>query len=173
MRISTSTIYETGGARISDLTFSLNRTQQQIAAQRRILTPEDDPIGAARALVITQSDAINDQFAVNRKSARNNLSVADGVLGEVTSTLHDVKALVVQAGNGALTDLERGNIADAIQGNIDRLFGLANSTDGVDSYLFPVLQPTYRLILRCLAEQNTMAIRGNGICRLILQDKWH
>ena len=49
MRISTNTIYESGGARISDLQVGLNRTQQQIASGRRILNPSDDPIGAARA----------------------------------------------------------------------------------------------------------------------------
>lgn len=136
MRISTSTIYETGGSRISDLQVSLNKTQQQIASGKRILTPEDDPIGSARALVISQADAVNDQYAVNRTNAKNTLSVTDGVLGDVTTTLHNIKSLIVAAGNGTLNDTDRKAIATELQGNLDQLYGLANSTDGTGTYLF-------------------------------------
>ncbi len=136
MRISTSTIFENGGSRISDLQVSLNKTQQQIAAGRKILTPDDDPIGAARALVLSQSDSQNTQFATNRQQAKNNLQIADGVLGSVTTTLHNVKNLLVQAGGGVLNDADRGFIATELQGNLDQLFALANSTDGTGNYLF-------------------------------------
>jgi flagellar hook-associated protein 3 FlgL len=136
MRISTNTIYESGGARISDLQVGLNRTQQQIASGRRILNPSDDPIGSARALVITQTDAVNDQLAVNRKNAINTLSIAEDTLSSVTNVLHNVKTLVVNAGNGTLTDLERGYIANELQGSLDQLLGFANATDGTDAYLF-------------------------------------
>lgn len=136
MRISTSTIYESGGARISDLQVGLNRTQQQIAAGRRVLTPEDDPIASARALVISQSDSLNTQFATNRQSAKNNLSVSESVLSNVTDTLHNIKSLIVEAGNGTFSDAERGYVAQELQGNLDQLMGLANSTDGTGNYLF-------------------------------------
>lgn len=136
MRISTNTIYESGGARISDLQVGLNRTQQQIASGRRILNPSDDPIGSARALVITQTDAVNDQLAVNRKNAINTLSIAEDTLSNVTNVLHNVKTLVVSAGNGTLTDQERGYIANELQGSLEQLFGFANATDGTDAYLF-------------------------------------
>nr|WP_315487024.1 flagellar hook-associated protein FlgL [uncultured Undibacterium sp.] len=136
MRISTNTIYESGGARISELQVGLNRTQQQIASGRRILNPSDDPIGSARALVITQTDAVNDQMAVNRKNATNTLSIAEDTLSSVTNVLQNVKTLIVSAGNGTLTDQERGYIANELQGSLDQLFGFANATDGTDAYLF-------------------------------------
>ncbi|MBC3880137.1 flagellar hook-associated protein FlgL [Undibacterium sp. LX40W] len=136
MRISTTTIFQNGGGRISDLQVALNRTQQQIAAGRRILSPSDDPIGSARALVISQSDAVNDQYATNRKNAINTLSVAENTLGNVTDVLHNVKTLMVSAGNGVLSDQERSYIANELQGNLDQLLGLANSTDGTEAYLF-------------------------------------
>ncbi|MBI3711714.1 MAG: flagellar hook-associated protein FlgL [Burkholderiales bacterium] len=136
MRISTQTIYETGGSRISELQVNLNKTQQQIAAGRRILTPSDDPIGSARALSISQSDAVNEQFSVNRKNATNTLSVAESVLGNVTTTMHNIKTLLVSAGNGTLSDQDRSYIANELQGNLDQLLGQANSTDGTEAYLF-------------------------------------
>ncbi len=136
MRISTSTIYETGGSRISDLQVGLNKTQQEIAAGTKVLTPADDPIAAARALVISQSDSLNTQFATNRNYAKNNLSTAESVLGDVTTALHSIKTLLVEAGNGTYSDTERGFVAQQLQGNLDQLLGLANSTDGTGNYLF-------------------------------------
>lgn len=136
MRISTSSIYETAGTRISDLQVGLNRTQQQIASQRRILTPSDDPVGAARALVITQSDAVNSQYAVNRKSANNSLSMAESILGDVTTAMQNIKTRIVSAGSGILTDTERGYIANELQGDLGQLLGSANATDGTEAYLF-------------------------------------
>lgn len=136
LRISTNTIYESGAARISELQVGLNRTQQQIASGRKTLTPADDPIGSARALIISQADAVNDQYAVNRGNARNTLSLAEGVLGEVTTTLQNVKTLIVSAGSGVLTDVERGYIANELQGNLDQILALANSKDGTENFLF-------------------------------------
>lgn len=136
MRISTNTIYESGGSRISELQSNLNRNMQQLSSGRRILTPADDPIGSARALVISQSSALNDQLAVNRKNAMNSLGMAENVLGNVTTAMQSVKSLIVSAGNGTLSDQDRGYIAKELQGHLDQIIGLANSTDGVDSYLF-------------------------------------
>lgn len=136
MRISTNTIFQNGGDRISDLQVGLNKTQQQIASGRKILSPSDDPIGSARALVITQSDAVNDQYAVNRKSVKNNLSIAEGVLGEVTTTLQNIRTLTINAGSGTLSDSDRSSIATELQASLGHLLSLANSTDGTGGYLF-------------------------------------
>lgn len=142
MRISTNTIYSTAGDRISDLQVGLNKTSQQISSGRRILTPADDPVGSARALIITQSDAVNDQFAVNRKSAANILNIADGVLSGVTNVLHNVKTRIVSAGNGVLTDTDRGFFANELQGDLEQLLGLANSSDGTDGFIFSGFSPS-------------------------------
>lgn len=142
MRISTNTIYESGGSRISELQSGLNRNMQQIASGRRILTPSDDPIGSARALVITQSAALNDQLALNRRNATNTLSMAEDVLGNVTTALQSVKTLIVSAGNGVMSDQDRSYIAKELQGHLDQILGMANSTDGTDSFLFGGFQST-------------------------------
>ncbi len=136
MRISTNTIFESSGAKISDLQVGINRTMQQISTNRRILNPSDDPVGSARALVITQADAVNDQYSVNRKNVKNNLSIAEGVLGGVTNVLHNAKTSIISAGNGVLSDVERGFIANELQGQLDQLLSLANSSDGSEGYLF-------------------------------------
>lgn len=136
MRISTNSMYEAGVARMGDLQTGLQKTQQQIATGRRILTPADDPVGAARALELTQGQAINTQFTANRGSAADALSQEEGVLQSVTSLLQDAKISVVQAGSGALNDSDRQTIAVELRSRFDELMGLANSRDGVGKYMF-------------------------------------
>lgn len=140
MRISTQLLYESGAARIGDLQSSLLRTQQQIASGRRILTPSDDPVGSARALEVTQSQSINTQFGVNRQNAKSTLSEAEGVLSSVTELLQDVRTTTIAAGNGILSDTERGFMATELNARLDQLLGLANSRDAMGNYLFSGFQ---------------------------------
>ena len=140
MRISTQTLFDSGAARIGELQSSLARTQQQIGTGRRILTPADDPIAAARALEVTQSQSINTQYGVNRQHAKSSLGAVEGTLSSVTSLLQDVKTTVIAAGNGTLNDVDRGFLATELRGRFEALLGLANSRDAQGNYLFSGFQ---------------------------------
>lgn len=142
MRISTQTMFDTGAARIGDLQAGMAKTQEQISTGRRILTPADDPVGAARALEVTQSQSLNTQYGVNRRYATSALSEMDGTLSSVTELLQNVRTTVIAAGNGALNDAERGSMATELSARRDQLLGLANSRDGVGNYMFSGFQTT-------------------------------
>jgi flagellar hook-associated protein 3 FlgL len=142
MRISTQTLYENGAARLGELQSSLVKTQQQVASGRRILSPSDDPVAAARALEITQSQSLNTQYGLNRQHAKSALASVEGALTSVTSLLQDVKTTVIAAGNGALSDTERGFMATELRGRFEQLMGLANSRDGMGNYQFAGFQTT-------------------------------
>lgn len=142
MRISTNTIYEQGVVRINDLQSGLAKTQQQLSTGRRILTPADDPVAAARALEVSQSQAVNAQFATNRQTAVGSLSAVENALTGVTSLLQDVRVITINAGNATLSDTERGYLATELRGRFDELLGLANTTDGTGNYLFSGYQST-------------------------------
>lgn len=136
MRISTQHLFESGAAQIGNLQTGLARTQQQIASGRRILNPSDDPVVAARALDVTQSQSINTQYGVNRQYAKNSLGEVEGTLSSVTALLQDVRTTVIAAGNGALSDNERGFMATELRGRFEQLLGLANTRDAQGNYLF-------------------------------------
>jgi flagellar hook-associated protein 3 FlgL len=142
MRISTQTLFETGAARIGDLQSGLVKTQQQIGTGRRILTPSDDPVAAARALEVTQSQSLNTQYGVNRQHAKSALGAVEGTLSSVTALLQDVKTTVIAAGNGSYSDTERGFLATELRGRFEELLGLANSRDALGNYLFSGFQTT-------------------------------
>ena len=140
IRISTQTLFDTGAAQMGDLQSGLARTQQQISSGRRILTPSDDPVGAARALEVSQTQSQNTQFGVNRQYATSALSAVEGTLSSVTSLLQDVKTTVIAAGNGTLGDTERGFQAAELRGRFEELLGLSNTRDATGNYLFSGFQ---------------------------------
>ncbi len=142
MRVSTNLIFETGVSRISDLNSALSKTMQQVSTNRRVLTPADDAVAAARALDVSQAQAVNQQYGVNRQNAKTSLMMVEGALQGVTPLLQNVKTAIVAAGNGGLKDVDRASIATELRGRLDELLGLANTTDGSGNYLFSGYQTT-------------------------------
>jgi|CXWL01.1.fsa_nt_gi flagellar hook-associated protein 3 FlgL len=136
MRVSTNTIYETGTNLMLQQQDALVKTQQQLSTGRRILAPSDDPIAAAQALNVTQSESLNKQYAVNRASASSSLGLEENILKQVTSLLQDVHGTAVHGGNSTLTDADRKILATELRSKLDSLVGLANTTDENGQFLF-------------------------------------
>ncbi len=167
MRVSTQQLFESGGTRIGELQSSMLKTQQQVASGRRILSPSDDPVGAARALEITQTQALNTQFSTNRAHAKNAMSELDGMLAGVTELLQDVKITVISARNGSVTDVERGFMASELQGRFEQLLGMANSRDTAGNYMFSGFQTA---TVAFVASPTGATYQGDSGQRLIQVD---
>lgn len=154
MRISTSTIYNDNISTMNTLQAQIAHTQQQVSTGRRILNPADDPSAAAQAVEVSLSDAANTQYADNRTAAINTLSLSEGILQSVTSLLQDVRLVALDAGKGQLPDSSRRAMAQDLQGRLDELLGLANSTDGNGSYLFSGAQGRVKPFVSTVAGVN-------------------
>src|SRR5258706_10803861 len=135
MRISTNMLYANSADSLTGLQGSIVKLMQQTTAGR-VLTPADDPVASARALDLTQSQAVNEQFRVNRQNASSLLAATESSLTNVVGAMTEVKALSVSAGNAAYSNSERDNIATALEGRFKELLGYANATDGLGNYLF-------------------------------------
>lgn len=135
MRISTQTFYEQSQTAMGSQQSSLLRVQQQLGAMTKILAPSDDPLGATRALAVSQSIALGAQYAATRGQATQTLAMEDTALQGVATVLQNIKGLLVQAG-GTMTDADRASIATTLQSNLDQLQGLANTDDGNGQFLF-------------------------------------
>lgn len=142
MRVSTNTVYEQGVSTILRQQEGLLKTQQQVSTGRRILTPADDPVAAARALDVTQAESLGAQYAENRNNAKSSLGLTESVLQGITALIHDVRTVTINAGNPALADNDRASLAAELRGRLEELIGLANTTDGTGRYLFSGYQGT-------------------------------
>jgi flagellar hook-associated protein 3 FlgL len=116
------------------------KKQEQIQSGSKIQTPSDDPVGAAKALAVQQSKAINEQFAASRQGAKDPLSYAEGILSSVSSLILDVKDQALAAGNATMSDTDRGIIASDLKSKFDQLLAYANSTDAAGNPIFSGFQ---------------------------------
>lgn len=136
MRISSSSIYDAGVNSLNEQLAKLVKTQQQIAAGRRVLAPEDDPIAAALAVEEEKSLGVVKQYVDNISRARSTLSLEEVVLTSTSRVMQDARQLVVNAGNPTLSSANRAALATALRSYYDELLSQANSKDGQGGYLF-------------------------------------
>lgn len=136
MRISTNTIYDRGVSAIEQQQSAMLKIQQQVSSGKRMVAPSDDPVAAARALDVAEADAVNKQYGQNGNSASSALGMEDSALQSISTVIQNARTILVNAGNGVLTNNDRAGLAADLRGQIDQLLGLANTTDGAGHYLF-------------------------------------
>ena len=129
-------MYDLGSGSMNRNQAELLKTQQQMAAGRRILTAADDPAGASTALRVSQSLARNQQMEANQKAGSETLGVGETTLSKVGDLLQSVQERLLQGQNGTFSATERGIIAADVDGMLGQLISLANTRDGGGDYLF-------------------------------------
>lgn len=136
MRLSSATIYNQNLNSMVAQQSDYQDAAQQVSSGTRVSKPSDDSLAAAQAVTVRQSIAANQQYADARASITTALSQEESTLDSVNDAITSAMTLVVQAGNGTLSDADRESIATSLQGIYDTLVTLANSTDSNGNYLF-------------------------------------
>lgn len=133
-------------------------TQQQVSTGRRVNTPSDDPVAAARISSLDASLQRLDQYRSNATIARNQLGLEEQALAAAIDNLQRVSELAVQGNNAPLSDSDRAAIASELRERRAALVSLANTTDADGKYLFG----GYSESTRPFTEGSTGAIAYNG-----------
>jgi flagellar hook-associated protein 3 FlgL len=136
MRIASSQIFDSGLRGIQDLQSSVARTQQEISAGKRQLSPADDPAAATLIDRIQQDAARSDQYLRNIDVAERDLRLEESQIGTVEDALFRLRELFVAAGNGAYGRSERESIAAELEAKAIELQGLFNGQGANGEYLF-------------------------------------
>lgn len=136
MRISTSTLYDLGVSSVQQQTSALLRSNQQVASGRRILTPQDDPVAAARVLEVSQSKSLNQQYDVNTNSATSALGVEEVSLESLGNLILDVRTVALSAGSSTVNQTSLAGLASGLRGRYEELLGIANTKDSNGQYMF-------------------------------------
>lgn len=140
MRLSTAQFFRQGVSALNDISTRTKETQQQISSGKRLLSAADDPIAATRIQQLESRLAISTQFKKNIDLAENRLVQLEQSIDSVESVVLRIRELVVQSGNGALTNQERRFIALEIESRLGELEGLVNSRDTEGNYIFSGFQ---------------------------------
>jgi len=114
----------------------LNQTQMQLSTGKKILTPSDDPVAAARIIDLNQSIKQTQQYQSNSDAARQRLSLEGEVLQNATTILQRINELGIQGLNATCSSSDRTTIATEMEGLNEQLLGLANTQNANGEYLF-------------------------------------
>ncbi len=112
------------------------RPVYSLSTGSKVSKPSDDPLAASQAVLVRQAQSENSQFSVARTFANQSMSQEESILSSVTSTIQDAQTLIVQAGDGSLSDDDRSSLATKLESLKSQLVNMANSTDGNGRYIF-------------------------------------
>jgi flagellar hook-associated protein 3 FlgL len=136
MRISTNTIYQLSTSQMTALQEKISQTSQQASTGKKVMTPQDDPVGSAKLLEAKQAISINDQYAVNRNALKYTIGIANVALDGVQDVMQSMNEQIVSLGNATLGSANRQSIALTIQSQLDQLVSLSNTKDAAGHYIF-------------------------------------
>ncbi|HHJ38602.1 MAG: hypothetical protein AXA67_03975 [Methylothermaceae bacteria B42] len=137
MRLSTHLMQKMSINSLLDQQNKLNKTQLQLASGKKVLTPSDDPIAAARSVDLQEELRKQEQFQDNITVATHRLSLEEATLASTTDIVQRVRELAVQANNQAvLRPEDKTVIAKEVRQLLDEMVGLANTKDANGEYLF-------------------------------------
>lgn len=140
MRLSTAQIYDTGINGMLRIQYDQFRIQNQISTGRRVVTPADDPVAAAQALITQQKQSVNSQFMDNQASAKTQLAEIETQMQGMGDILNYLKSRWVDAGNGIYGDDELKAIAIDVRGRFEQMLGIANGSDATGLFRFAGFQ---------------------------------
>ena len=162
MRVSTAQIFQQGLDGILRQQGRLNATQLQLSTGRKINSPSDDPVGAARLQEIERAVQVQEVYDRNVSRTRQRLQVEESAIKDAGNLIQRVRELTVQASNAPLSDGDRGQIAVELRQRLDQLVALANTRDGDGEFIFAGAQAGIRPFVNVDGE---IAYQGDSIQR--------
>lgn len=140
LRISNALMSQTGINAIIEQQAQVLKTQTQLAAQKRVLSPEDDPIAAARIVEFKQALKAVDQFNLNADTAERRLATSETSLRSASEVVQRVREITILSDNGTISDNERDIYATELRELRQAIFNLANTKDANGEFLFSGFQ---------------------------------
>jgi flagellar hook-associated protein 3 FlgL len=135
MRVTEKIIYDTMRNSVMDNRDRLFRIQQQIAENRKLLQPSDDPRAAEKLLNLKASKSESEQYRRNIQYGKASLELAGNSLSEAGDLLVRAKEIATQLANDTYTAQDRTQAAAEVTELRRRMLGIANSKLGSE-YLF-------------------------------------
>lgn len=137
MRVSTSQIYNIANISMKQAQNAIVKTQEQMATNKRILTPADDPVAATTILQLRQELGRIEQYGKNINLAENNLNLEEAALKAVVNLIQGVQELAVSAGNTAvMTKADYQAFASVVDNRMQELLNLQNTRNASGQYIF-------------------------------------
>lgn len=136
MQVSTSYLFDRASKQMVNIQNDLAKSQQEIAAQKQVLSPSDAPNQAATITRLKSVTARQDTYTNALSQLQIRLDAESSNLSNASEVLVRIKELAIQANNGSQGTVSRKAIATEMKGLRDQLLSVANSTDASGNFIF-------------------------------------
>ncbi|NYE59723.1 flagellar hook-associated protein 3 FlgL [Duganella sp. 1224] len=136
MRIATSQFQATMNRALQDNQSAIASLTAQIASQKKIQVPSDDPVTSVRLSRLEREEAIVGQYRDNISSIKIRLSSNETYLQSMVNDINQVHDLLVWASDGSNTGDDLKAMVNSMTSLRDSLVYSANQKDQEGNYLF-------------------------------------
>lgn len=151
-----------------DLLAALNQTELQAQRDELELStgsdvnePSDNPLAAALLIQNNDQATFNASYLQSLNTVNGQLSTADSTLNSVETALQQAISLGVEGANGTLSDSDRTDVAQELQGIQSQLISLAN-TSYEGNYLFGGTETTTPPYTASSSDSSGVTYNGNS-----------
>lgn len=116
-RLTTATMYGSLMESLSQSQRNIQNLQQQIASGNKYSKLSDNPSAISRSLSVQSALNANDRYQTNTTNGITMLRYADSALNNVLDAAQSIRNLIIQAGDGALSDDQLKDITAQIEAN--------------------------------------------------------
>ncbi len=160
MRITNAQITATMHNSMNGNSAQLGKIMQQLATNKRMLLPSDDPIASVRVMRVQREEASLDQYSKNIDNVSASLSTQEVNLKSISNVMLNVRDRLLWAANGSNTSEDLAAIAGELENLEKTLFTATNVRDEEGRYLFSgTLSDTQAVTYDAVAE--TYSVTGN------------
>lgn len=136
MRIATSQYQSTMNQSLQVNQERVTHIMQQLASNKRILLPSDDPVDSVRLARLDREETAVQQYRANISSLQLRLTKSEGYLSNMVTEMLSGRDILVWASDGGNAPDDLKAMIEPLQSLRDSLFYTANTVDQEGNYLF-------------------------------------
>lgn len=128
MRVTQRIIYGNIVTHSNNSLAALTESNLQSVTQKKVNRPSDNPAGTANIYDLRASLESLNNYHANANTAKGWLTLADGVLQQVSNMIIEAKTLDLQGATGTVTSENREQISSQLRQYYEQVITLANSS---------------------------------------------
>lgn len=136
MRVSTPQFHQKALQAILDQQAQLLRIQNEVATQRRVINPSDDPVAITNINNLQRQINLSERWLSNANLVENYAQQEETALSGAKNIIVRVKELLLQGVNGSYSAQERESLAVEMEARLEELVQIANTQVNGTEYLF-------------------------------------
>jgi flagellar hook-associated protein 3 FlgL len=135
MRVANKTLYDAVIRNLGKASSGMVEANEVVSSEKRINDLSDDPVGLIAVLDLRSSISNLNQMERNISMGESWLNASESALTQMNDILTSSKVLTVAMASDNIGSSERANNANLVQGYLEEMINLANSSTG-GRYIF-------------------------------------